>query len=187
MFVCPLFWLKWPYHLLLFKLVMVRTGYDGRHSHFGGIELADTVTITLLGHFAQLRRARGKFSNFVLIHIARLSVETNSLTGTCFSPELSTQTLYLTSCWASAVITIIVLYAAFPVSWTEIGYDPSSDLIASFTEWAILCILVRSHSSSLCAFLAHVPKVRRLSGNCGIHYTLWRKLLTNVSGTPTPS
>jgi len=138
-------------------------------------------------HLLQLRRASGKLSNFVLIRIARLTIETNSLTGTCFSPEHSTQTLYLTSCSAGAVIAIVVLYAAFPVSWTEIGHDASSDLIASFTEWAILCILVRSHSSSLCAFMAHIPKVWRLSGNCGIHYTLWRKLLTNVSGTPTPS
>ena len=52
MFVCPVFRSKWPYRLLLFKLVMVRTGYRGRHSHCGGNELAGTIT--LLGHFAHL-------------------------------------------------------------------------------------------------------------------------------------
>ena len=54
MFVCPFFRSKWSYRLafrlLLFKLVMVRTGYHGRHSHCSGNELAGTIT--LLGHFA---------------------------------------------------------------------------------------------------------------------------------------
>ncbi|KAI9445949.1 hypothetical protein H4582DRAFT_2069312 [Lactarius indigo] len=66
------------------------------------------VAMTLL-----LRSASGKFSNFVLIRVVRLTIETNTLT-------------------ASLAITTLVLYAAFPVSWTEISYDPSSDAITLF-------------------------------------------------------
>ena len=99
--VCPFFRSKWPYRLLLVKLVMVDTGCHGRHSHCGGNDSAGAVIYWVVlridrSHFAQLRRASGKLSNFVLIRVARLTVETNSLTGTYFSWEHSTQTLYLT-------------------------------------------------------------------------------------------
>ena len=48
-FVCTLFRSKWPYRLLLFKLVMVYTSCHGRHSHCGSNDSAGTIT--LLGHF----------------------------------------------------------------------------------------------------------------------------------------
>ncbi|KAH8981153.1 hypothetical protein EDB92DRAFT_1953369 [Lactarius akahatsu] len=66
------------------------------------------VAMTLL-----LRVASSNFSSFVLIRVVRLTIETNTLT-------------------ASLAITILVLYAAFPVSRAEIDYEPPSDLITFF-------------------------------------------------------
>ena len=42
--------------------------------------------------------------------------------------------VHLTSCLATLAITTLVLYAAFPVSRTEIRHDSSLDPITSSTE-----------------------------------------------------
>ncbi|KAI9450729.1 hypothetical protein BJY52DRAFT_1215388 [Lactarius psammicola] len=59
------------------------------------------------------RRAIGKFSNFVLIRVIRLTVETNTLTA----------------------VVILVLYVAFPVTCTEIRHDSSFNSINASTEY----------------------------------------------------
>ncbi len=48
-------------------------------------------TLTEILLHTQLRRASGKFTNFVLTRVIRLTIETNTLTGTYFS-ERPTQT-----------------------------------------------------------------------------------------------
>ena len=68
--------------------------------------------------FGQLRRASGKFSNFVLLRVVRLTIETNALTGTSLGGLY--RDVQLTCCLASLAITILVLYVVFPVGWTEI-------------------------------------------------------------------
>ena len=86
--------------------------------------------------FGQLRRANSKFSSFVLIRVVRLTIETNTLTGT--SPGKLHSKLHsdvhLTFCVASLAIASLVLYVAFPVSRTNIPDDIFSDLITSFTS-----------------------------------------------------
>lgn len=82
--------------------------------------------------FGQLKRANSKFSSFVLIRVVRLTIETNTLTGT--SPRKLHSDLHLTYREASLAITALVLYAVFPVSRTNIPCDLSSDLVTSFTS-----------------------------------------------------
>ena len=71
-------------------LVMVNTEFRGGHSDRGGNDSARTGSPHRTLHidrdpFAQLRRASGNFSSFVLIRVVRLTIETNALTGTYFS------------------------------------------------------------------------------------------------------
>ncbi|KAH9170140.1 hypothetical protein EDB89DRAFT_1340197 [Lactarius sanguifluus] len=96
---------------------------DHQTTHGALADILIAVAMTLL-----LRRASGNFSSFVLIRVVRLTIETNALSATL-------------------VITTLVLFAAFPVSRTEIRHDSSIDPITSFTERAILHIHVCSCSS----------------------------------------
>ena len=65
---------------------------------------------------SQLSRARsdgGQFSNFVMIRLVRLTIETNALTGTFARPTTYGRSSHL--CLAGVAIASFVLYAAFPV------------------------------------------------------------------------
>ncbi|KAI9445958.1 hypothetical protein H4582DRAFT_2069319 [Lactarius indigo] len=72
------------------------------------------VAMTLL-----LRRARGKFSNFVLIRVVRLTIETNALT-------------------ASVAVASLVLYAAFP---NEVYFAFTLDFIGKLYSNTLLVSL----------------------------------------------
>ncbi len=77
----------------------------------------------------------------------------------------------LTSCLASLAITTLVLYAAFPVSRTEMCYDLSSNPITSFTERGILHVHVCSLGLLLCVFPANVGKSTKVIGKVWVtHY-----------------
>jgi hypothetical protein len=73
----------------------------------------------MLTGFIQLRKARitrneGRFSSYVLPRVVQLTVETNVLTGTCFSnnsPRLFSHFLL-----ATVAIISFILFTAFPVS-----------------------------------------------------------------------
>jgi len=119
-------------------LVMVDTECLCGHSDRGGDDATGTASHYWVLYYidrdplAQLRRASSNYSSFVLIRVVRLTIETNALTGTCLSEKRTD--VHLTSCLAALAVTALVLYAAFPVSWTEKRYDPPSDPITSFTE-----------------------------------------------------
>jgi hypothetical protein len=72
-------------------LVMGYTECPGGHYDCGGNDTTGTgspywiLQFTDRDPFAQRRRASGKFSNFVLIRVVRLTIETNALTGTYLS------------------------------------------------------------------------------------------------------
>ena len=71
----------------------------------------------------------------MLVRVVRLTIETNALTGTSLGEPHTG--VHLTSPFfslAASAITSLVLYFAFPVSRTELCYDPSSDQITLFTE-----------------------------------------------------
>ncbi|KAH9057066.1 hypothetical protein EDB83DRAFT_2316043 [Lactarius deliciosus] len=76
------------------------------------------VAMTLL-----LRRTSDKFSSFVLIRVVRLTVETNTLTGTYFS-EQPTPTV---------AVTTLVLYLAFP-NKQYYSYTYSNTLLVSLNN-----------------------------------------------------
>ncbi|KAN0128020.1 hypothetical protein V8E53_014197, partial [Lactarius tabidus] len=67
----------------------------------------------------QLRRATGNFTSFVLVRVVRLTVETNTLT-------------------AASVITILVLYAAFP---NEVYYVYLAEIIGKLYSNTLLVSL----------------------------------------------
>ncbi|KAH9032007.1 hypothetical protein EDB85DRAFT_2237929 [Lactarius pseudohatsudake] len=76
--------------LMVQKFVVTKTGLYLWSISSAIADILIAVAMTLL-----LRRASGKFSNFVLIRVIRLTVETNTLT-------------------ASVAVTTLVLYVAFP-------------------------------------------------------------------------
>ncbi|KAI9467404.1 hypothetical protein BJY52DRAFT_1350084 [Lactarius psammicola] len=79
-----------------------------------------------------LRRAGGKFTQFVLIRLIRLTVETNTLTGIYFSKHTTTD-VHLTSCLASVAVVTLVLYAAFP-NEVYYAYTYSNTLLVSLNN-----------------------------------------------------
>ena len=66
--------------------------------------------------FQKLRQAQavGHYSNYILLRVVRLTVETNMLTGIypCDQPLID---IHLIPCEASVAIVSFVLYVAFPV------------------------------------------------------------------------
>ena len=135
------FWFNKLYHLIHCLLVMVDIECSGGCSDRPGDDTASTSSLWIIfmidqDCFGQLRRANSKFSSFVLIRVVRLTIETNTLTGT--SPGKLHSKLHsdvhLTFCVASLAIASLVLYVAFPVSRTNIPDDIFSDLITSFTS-----------------------------------------------------
>ncbi|KAH9163733.1 hypothetical protein EDB89DRAFT_482683 [Lactarius sanguifluus] len=103
------------------------------------------VAMTLL-----LRRASSKFSNFVLIRVIRLTVETNTLT-------------------ASAAVTTLVLYVTFP---NELYYIYTADILGKLYSNTLLVslnnrIYFREHrplGHGDSAFLAVTDEGRAVSG-----------------------
>ena len=73
----------------------------------------DIVILCYIDRFL-LGQLRGNFSSMALSRMVELTIETNALTGTCFSENLTD--VDPTCCLAAAVIGVLVLYAAFPVS-----------------------------------------------------------------------
>ena len=71
-------------------LVMVNTECLSRHPDrsgdvIDGIVLHYWLVFSLTGLFGQLRWANSNFTSFVLIRVVRVTIETNALTGACFS------------------------------------------------------------------------------------------------------
>ncbi len=92
-----------PLTLYFVLLVMVGTMCPCGHYDRGGYDSAGTRSSYWIIYdvnrdpLAQLRRASGNFSNFVLIRVVRLTIETNALTGTSLSnaPRGHTSHFYL--------------------------------------------------------------------------------------------
>ena len=111
----------------------------GGHSDRGGDDVAGT-TSHLLDHWPHRPWSfwTAEKGNWQLL---QLRVDSS---GTAYhrdkhpywylSPGKTYTDVRLTCYLAALVITTLVLYTAFPVSCTEIRYDPSSDPISSFTE-----------------------------------------------------
>ncbi|KAH8984044.1 hypothetical protein EDB92DRAFT_1951105 [Lactarius akahatsu] len=100
--------------LMVQKFVVSKTGIYLWSIPSAIADILIAVAMTLL-----LRRASSKFSNFVLIRVIRLTVETNTLT-------------------ASAAVTTLVLYVAFP---NELYYVYIADILGKLYSNTLLVSL----------------------------------------------
>ncbi|KAH9066189.1 hypothetical protein EDB87DRAFT_694071 [Lactarius vividus] len=100
--------------LMVEKFVISKTGVYLWSIPSAIADILIAVAMTLL-----LRRANSKFSNFVLIRVIRLTVETNTLT-------------------ASVAVTTLVLYVAFP---NELYYVYTADILGKLYSNTLLVSL----------------------------------------------
>lgn len=83
----------------IFMLVMVNTECLSRHPDrsgdvIDGIVLHYWLVFSLTDLFGQLRWANSNFTSFVLIRVVRVTIETNALTGACFSASPTQTCIY---------------------------------------------------------------------------------------------